>query len=408
SCTMKYNPRIADVAVGLPDFARLHPYQPDDEIQGALAMMAELETSLAAIGGFSRVTLQPAAGAHGELCGLMMIRAYLADQHLTRRKVLIPDSAHGTNPASCTLNGFEVVQLPTSEDGTLALDTVRAAIDDDLAAIMLTNPNTLGLFESHIAEIADLVRGAGGLVYMDGANLNAIMGKFRPGIIGVDAMHYNLHKTFGTPHGGGGPGAGPVGVSERLVPFLPVPTVEQAGGRYRLDYDRPRSIGRVRSFFGNFGVLLRGWVYLRELGGPGLTRVSELAVLNANYLRVKLRDFLHVPHPDRCMHEVVASDHDLKDTGVSTLDIAKRLIDYGYHPPTVYFPLIVHGALMIEPTETETPDDLDAFVDALKAIVAEAKETPELLHNAPTITGRGRLDEAQAARKPHLRYTPKS
>lgn len=404
SCTMKHNPKIADVAVGQPGFACLHPYQPDDELQGALAVMHELEQILVAIGGFTRATLQPAAGAHGELCGLMMMRAYLADQHRTRRKVLIPDSAHGTNPASCALNGFDVVQLETSSNGLLSLDTVRDAIDDEIAAIMITNPNTLGLFESQIGEISELVRKAGGLVYMDGANLNAIMGKFRPGDIGVDAMHYNLHKTFGTPHGGGGPGAGPVGVSERLVPFLPVPTVERTGEHYRLDYARPQSIGRVRSFYGNFGVLLRAWVYLRELGGAGLERVTELAVLNANYLRARIREFMHVPFPERCMHEVVANDRDLRETGVNTMDVAKRLIDHGYHPPTVYFPLVVHGALMIEPTETETPDELDGFVAALQAVVAEAHSSPAQLRAAPTLTARSRLDEAQAARKPRLRY----
>jgi glycine dehydrogenase subunit 2 len=406
SCTMKHNPKIADVAVGLPGFASLHPYQPETELQGALAVMHELEQMLTAVGGFARATLQPAAGAHGELCGLMMMRAYLLDQHRTRRKVLIPDSAHGTNPASCTLNGFDVVQLPTSKDGTLDLDTVRAAIDDEIAAIMITNPNTIGLFEPHIGEIAELVRGAGGLVYMDGANLNAIMGKFRPGSIGVDAMHFNLHKTFGTPHGGGGPGAGPVGISERLVPFMPIPTVEREGDRYRLDYGRDKSIGRLRSFFGNFGVLLRAWVYMREQGAEGLERVTEMAVLNANYLRAQLREFLHVPYPDHCMHEVVCSDHGLKANGVTTMDVAKRLIDYGFHPPTVYFPLVVQGALMIEPTETETPDELDELVCALRAIVEEAGKDADLLHSAPTITGRSRLDEAQAARKPRLRYTP--
>ncbi|PID39311.1 MAG: glycine dehydrogenase (aminomethyl-transferring) [Proteobacteria bacterium] len=405
SCTMKHNPKIADVAVSLPGFASLHPYQPDDGLQGALAVMHELEQMLASVGGFSRVTLQPAAGAHGELCGLMMMRAYLLDQRRTRRKVLIPDSAHGTNPASCTLNGFEVVQLPTSDDGCLDLDTVRAAIDDEIAAIMITNPNTLGLFETQIGEIAELVRRAGGLVYMDGANLNAIMGKFLPGSIGVDAMHFNLHKTFGTPHGGGGPGAGPVGISERLVPFMPVPTVEREGDRYRLDYQREKSIGRLRSFFGNVGVLLRAWVYLREQGAAGLERVTEMAVLNANYLRTQLREVLHVPFPDRCMHEVICSDRDLKQEGVTTMDVAKRLIDHGIHPPTVYFPLVVQGSLMIEPTETETPAELDDLVEALRAILAEAKTDPDRLHQAPTLTARSRLDEAQAARKPRLRYT---
>lgn len=404
SCTMKHNPRVADAAVSMPSFAALHPYQPEGEIQGALYIMWELEQMLAEIGGFKRVTLQPAAGAHGELCGLMMMRAFLEDNHRTRRKILIPDTAHGTNPASCTLNGFDVVQIPSSEGGILSVDAVHAAIDDDLAGIMITNPNTLGLFESNIGEIAEMVRKAGGLIYMDGANLNAIMGKFRPGDIGVDAMHYNLHKTFGTPHGGGGPGAGPVGISERLIPYLPIPTVEKAGDSFSLNYNHEKTIGRVRSFFGNFGVLLRAWVYIREQGAKGIEQVSELAVLNANYIRKKIVPLLHVPFPDNCMHEVVASDQNLKDYHVTTMDIAKRLIDYGFHPPTVYFPLVVHGALMIEPTETETIDEIDQFIDALYAIVEEAKTNPELLKQAPSVTGLSRLDEAQAARKPVLRY----
>ncbi|MBW2733611.1 MAG: aminomethyl-transferring glycine dehydrogenase subunit GcvPB [Deltaproteobacteria bacterium] len=406
SCTMKHNPRVADVAVGMGEFARLHPYQPESQLQGALQLLWELEQMLAAVGGFSRVSLQPAAGAHGELAGLMMIRAYHTDRGQTRRRVLIPDSAHGTNPASCTLNGFEAVQLETSADGTLSPDTVRAALDDEVAAIMITNPNTLGIFEKHVAEIAEMVRGAGGLIYMDGANLNAIMGRFRPGDVGVDAMHYNLHKTFGTPHGGGGPGAGPVGVSERLVPFLPVPTVNRSKEGFTLDYGRPKSVGRLRSFFGNFGVLLRAYVYMRELGAPGLARVTDLAVLNANYVRARIRDFVHVPHPDMCMHEVVANDQNLRSTGATTMDVAKRLIDHGFHPPTVYFPLVVHGAMMIEPTETETPDELDAFIEALRSVVEEAHKQPEQLKSAPHVTGIGRLDEARAARKPHLRYQP--
>jgi glycine dehydrogenase subunit 2 len=404
SCTMKHNPKLADKAVGLPAFANLHPYQPDEQLQGALALLWELEQMLATVGGFSRVTLQPAAGAHGELCGLMMIRAFHQDRKQTRTKVLIPDSAHGTNPASCTLNGFVPVPLETSDDGTLSIDAVAAAIDGDLAGIMVTNPSTLGLFETHFGEIAELVRKAGGCVYMDGANLNAIMGKFRPGDAGVDAMHFNLHKTFGTPHGGGGPGAGPVGVSERLAPFLPVPTVEKRDDDgFFLQYDRPQTVGRLRSFVGNFGVLLRAYVYMREYGAD-LERVTELAVLNANYLRVSLKNVLHIPYPDHCMHEVVANDHDLKQTSVTTMDIAKRLIDYGFHPPTVYFPLIVHGALMIEPTETESPEELDRFIEALRNIVSEAKEQPEKLTNAPRLAFRRRLDEAQAARKPKLRY----
>jgi len=406
SCTMKYNPKSADAAAALGSFVDLHPYQPESQLQGALQLMHELEGYLARVGGFARVTLQPAAGAHGELCGLMMMRAYHQDRGKPRHKVLIPDSAHGTNPASCTVNGFSTVQLTTSDRGYLLPEAVKAVLDDDVAGIMVTNPNTLGLFEQHIAEIAELVHRAGGLVYMDGANLNALMGHFRPGDVGVDVMHFNLHKTFATPHGGGGPGAGPVGVSQALVPFLPIPTVEKrADGSYTLDEARPKSIGRVRSFHGNFGVLLRAYAYIRELGGAGLKAATDAAVLNANYLRAQVRELLHVQFPDRCMHEVVASDHDLKATGVTTLDIAKRLMDYGFHPPTVYFPLVVHGALMIEPTETETPQTLDCFVAALREIVKDAHERPEEVKSAPHATGLTRLNETQAARKPKLRYS---
>ncbi len=405
SCTMKYNPKSADAAAAIPGLTMLHPYQPEDQLQGALAMIHELEGYLARIAGFARVTLQPSAGAHGELCGLMLIRAYHEDRGKRRSKVLIPDTAHGTNPASCTVNGFSTVPLATSELGYLTPEAVKAVLDDDVAAIMITNPNTLGLFEERIAEIAELVHGAGGLVYMDGANLNALLGRFRPGDAGVDVMHFNLHKTFATPHGGGGPGSGPVGVGEKLVPFLPIPTVEKrADGSYALDQERPKSIGRLRAFLGNYGVMLRAYAYIRELGGEGLKQATEMAVLNANYLRASLRELLHVPFPDRCMHEVIASDHDLKATGVTTLDIAKRLMDYGFHPPTVYFPLVVHGALMIEPTETETPQTLDCFVAALREIVDDARQSPERVKSAPQSTGLGRLNETLAARKPKLRF----
>jgi glycine dehydrogenase subunit 2 len=405
SCTMKYNPKSADAAAAIPGLCGLHPYQPEDQLQGALALCHELEGCLARIAGFARVTLQPSAGAHGELCGLMLIRAYHEDRGKRRSKVLIPDTAHGTNPASCTVNGFSTVPLPTSERGYLTPESVKAVLDDDVAGIMITNPNTLGLFEERIAEIAELVHGAGGLVYMDGANLNALLGRFRPGDAGVDVMHFNLHKTFATPHGGGGPGSGPVGVAEKLVPFLPIPTVERRpDGSYGLDHARPKSIGRMRAFLGNYGVMVRAYAYIRELGAAGLKQATEMAVLNANYLRASLRELLHIPHPDRCMHEVIASDHDLKATGVTTLDIAKRLMDYGFHPPTVYFPLVVHGALMIEPTETETPQTLDCFVAALREIVDDARQNPERVKAAPQSTGLGRLNETQAARKPKLRF----
>ena len=408
SCTMKYNPKSADAAAAMGGLAGVHPYQPEDHLQGSLRLMAELERMLAEIAGFSRVTLQPAAGAHGELCGLMLMRACLDRRGEGRTKVLIPDTAHGTNPASCTLNGFSTVKLDTN--GVLEPATVQAAMDgirDQVAGIMITNPNTLGLFEVHMAEICQMVHDAGGLVYMDGANLNALMGKYRPGDTGVDVMHYNLHKTFGTPHGGGGPGAGPVGVVEELVPYLPVPTVEQReDGTYYLDGDRPHSIGKMRSFVGNFGVLVRAYAYIMELGAAGLSQATEMAVLNANYLRKRIEPLLHIPFAEHCMHEVVATDEGLKPTGVTTLDVAKRLMDYGFHPPTVYFPLVVHGALMIEPTETETPQTLDCFVAALEEIVKEAHEDPEALKTAPHSTGLRRLDETRAARKPVLRWTP--
>jgi glycine dehydrogenase subunit 2 len=405
SCTMKYNPKINEVAARIPGFAALHPYQPESTLQGALALMYALEHALCEITGLARATLQPAAGAHGELTGLMVIRAALAAKGKHPRKVLIPDSAHGTNPASCTLNGFETVSLKTGADGVLAVETVKAALDGDVAAIMITNPSTLGVFEENIAKIAKLVHDAGGYVYMDGANLNALLGKMRPGDVGVDVMHINLHKTFTTPHGGGGPGSGPVAVIAELEPYLPTPTVERDGDHYRLEYNRPRSVGRVRSFYGNWGMHVRAYTYIREMGGAGLTQATEMAVLNASYLRARLKDVYTLAAEKPSMHEVVFSDRKIKkETGVQTLDIAKRLIDYGYHPPTIYFPLIVPGSLMIEPTETETPETLDAFADAMLAIAEEARRDPELVKNAPHTTGIRRLDETRAARQPKLRW----
>ncbi|MCS6914548.1 MAG: aminomethyl-transferring glycine dehydrogenase subunit GcvPB [Myxococcales bacterium] len=410
SCTMKYNPKINERVARLPGFCGLHPAQPEATLAGALELMHRLEQALCEIAGFARVTLQPAAGAQGELCGLMMIRAYLQDQGRRPTRVLVPDSAHGTNPASCTLNQFQTVPLKTSADGLLHVDTVRAACrawPDDIAAIMITNPSTLGLFEEEIADIADVVHEAGGLVYMDGANFNALLGKVRPGDTGVDCMHINLHKTFTTPHGGGGPGSGPVGVSSRLEPYLPIPTVERRDGRLVLDYDRPRSIGRLRSFFGNFGMFVRAYAYIREMGGEGLRRATEMAVLNAAYLRARLEGVYPVAYDRPCMHEVILSDKQLRrETGVQTLDIAKRLMDYGFHPPTVYFPLVVPGALMIEPTETETVETLDEFADALLSIAQEAREDPERVRSAPHQTALRRLDETRAARQPRLRWLP--
>ena len=406
SCTMKYNPKINEQTARLHGLARIHPYQPESTVQGALALMWELEQALKEISGFARVTLQPAAGAHGELCGLMMIRAYHLDRGKDRRTVLIPDTAHGTNPASCTLSGLRTVPVKIGPDGILTVDAVKALCNDDLAAIMITNPNTLGLFESNIAAIAEVVHGAGGLVYMDGANLNALMGKFRPGDAGVDVMHFNLHKTFSTPHGGGGPGSGPVGVAAGVVPFLPAPLVEKDAKGYRFDYARPKSIGRMRSFYGNFAILVRAYTYIKEMGGAGLTRATEMAVLNANYLRARLEQAFPVAFEGPCMHEVVLSDKQLKkETGVQTLDVAKRLMDFGFHPPTVYFPINVPGAIMIEPTETEPPEELERFAEAMLAIAEEAKTRPEALHEAPKNTLVRRLDETRAARTPRLRWS---
>ncbi len=411
SCTMKYNPRINEWAARLAGLSDLHPYQDDSQIQGALELMWELERALAAIAGFHRVSLQPAAGAHGEFLGLMVIRAALRDRGQRRHKVLVPDSAHGTNPASVAFNGFEPVLLHSGEHGILTVDSVRRALEeqgaDDVAALMVTNPNTLGLFERNIHEIAGVLHEAGAYLYMDGANLNALMGKVRPADLGVDVMHYNLHKTFSTPHGGGGPGAGPVGVIEELAPFLPMPMVEKGAEGFFLDFDRPKSVGRLRSFPANFGVLVRAYTYIREMGAAGLTRATELAVLNANYVRARLEELYPVQYRDDCLHEVVLSDHRIeKETGVTTLDVAKRLLDYGFHPPTIYFPLIVHGALMVEPTETEPFEEVERFCRAMEAIFEEAHSDPDLVKNAPHSKGITRLDEVRAARKPLLRWRP--
>ena len=409
SCTMKYNPKVNEVTAGLSGLAGLHPYQSTDQLQGALRLLWELERALCEISGFSRVTLQPAAGAHGELTGLMIIRAYLAAQGNPRRKVILPDTAHGTNPATVALNGYQPVTVKTGEAGVLRPEDVRPLLDEDVAAIMVTNPNTLGIYETHLSEIAELVHGVGGLVYMDGANLNALMGKVQPGRTGVDVMHFNLHKTFSTPHGGGGPGAGPVGVIDKLVPYLPRPTVEHDASKnlFTLDFDRPHSIGRVRSFYGNFGVLVRAYTYIRELGAEGLTKATEMAVLNANYIRARLAHEFPPSHEADTLHETVFTGKALKkETGIITMDVAKRLMDHGFHPPTVYFPLIVPEALMIEPTESEPPEELDRFCDAMLHIAQESRDAPETVHAAPHQTGPRRLDETRAARKPKLRWTP--
>jgi glycine dehydrogenase subunit 2 len=413
SCTMKYNPKVNERVARMPGFAGVHPLQPESTMAGALELMWRLERALCELGGFERVSLQPAAGAQGELAGVMMIRAWHTKQGKRPTKVLIPDSAHGTNPASCTLNGFDTVGIKTGADGLLHADAVRDACAQhpgDVAAIMITNPSTLGLFEEQLGEIADVVHQAGGLVYMDGANFNALLGKVRPGEI-VDVMHINLHKTFTTPHGGGGPGSGVVGVNQKLEPFLPTPTVEKTEHGYRLEFERPHSIGRLRSFYGNFGMFVRAYTYIREMGGPGLTRATEMAVLNANYVRARLGATYPLAYEKPSMHEVVFTDRKLKkETGVQTLDVAKRLMDFGYHPPTIYFPLPAvtggAGALMIEPTETETPETLDAFCDAMLAIADEARREPEAVKSAPHQTALRRLDETQAARHPKLRWTP--
>ncbi len=405
SCTMKYNPKVNEWAARLPGFARIHPHSPVRVIQGALELMWRLERGLAEICGMDRVSLHPSAGAQGELAGLMMIRAHHVANGRSPKKVLIPDTAHGTNPASCALNGLTAVPFPVGGRGTITPEQIAPFVDDDVAAIMITNPSTVGLFESHLPAIASMVHDKGGLVYGDGANLNAIMGRARPGDLGIDVMQFNLHKTFTTPHGGGGPGCGPVGYKRILDPYAPVPIVEKApDGTYKLDYDRPKSVGRLRSFVGNFGMMVRAYAYLREMGADGLSRASDLAVLNANYLRVRLGETWHVAYDRKCMHEVVINDRHLRETGVTTMDVAKRLIDYGIHPPTVYFPLVVKGAMLVEPTETETKQTLDELCAAMESISREAKESPELVKSAPHETRLRRLDETRAARQPVLRW----
>ncbi len=403
SCTMKYNPKINEWAARQPGFAHLHPYTPVHLSQGAIQLMVELEEALCEISGMSAVSLQPAAGAHGELTAMMAVRAALTHRGNPRKKVLIPDTAHGTNPATVTLNGYVTEPVPSSEDGYLSVEAVREKMDGDVAALMLTNPNTLGLFEKNIMEISEIVHSRGGFVFGDGANLNAIMGKARPGDYGVDAMQFNLHKTFSTPHGGGGPGSGPVGVCAELAPFLPGPRpVRKSDGTFALEIT-PESVGRVRSFVGNFGVMVKAYTYLRELGAAGLQKVSETAVLNANYLLSLIGDTYHVPYGNgRCMHEVVASDKHLAASGIATLDVAKGLIDRGFHPPTIYFPLVVKGALMCEPTETESKETIEEFARAMIDIAGLAETDPDGLHHAPALTRISRLDEATAARKPIL------
>lgn len=404
SCTMKHNPRVNEEVVRYTGFAYAHPYQPEVTTQGCLELIDQLEGYLAEISGMDAVTLQPAAGAHGELTGILMVRACLEERGNPRKKILIPDSAHGTNPASSRMADYEVVQIRTGKEGRLTPETVAAAMTEEVAALMVTNPSTLGLFETEIQKIAEIVHAKGGFVYCDGANMNALMGKSRPGDMGFDLLQFNLHKTFTTPHGGGGPGAGPVAVKKVLEPYLPVPRLSRGPEGYFFSSDRPRSIGRVRAFYGNFGMLVRAYTYIREMGAEGLTRASELAVLNANYLRSKLQPYYHIPFAHGTLHEAVFSDKKQKETGVTTMDIAKRLIDFGFHPPTIYFPLVVFGALMIEPTETETRETLDRFADAMIQIAGEAQSQPDRVKKAPHSTRHRRLDEVKAARELKLRY----
>lgn len=400
SCTMKYNPKINDELASLAASAGTHPHQPDSQVQGTLQIMYELQEKLAMITGMHSMTLQPAAGAHGEFTGMLIARAYHEDMGEKRDQVVLPDTSHGTNPASAAMAGFDIITIP-SKEGKVDLDALAAAVSERTAAFMLTNPNTLGIFESDALEIARTVHDAGGLLYYDGANFNAIMGKTSPGKMGFDIVHLNLHKTFSTPHGGGGPGAGPVGVVEKLAPFLPVPVAAKKGDAYFMDYDRPKSIGKVHGFHGNWGVLLRAYAYILSQGGDGLTEVTEKAVLNSNYLRNRVEKFLPVPYPGLRKHEFVASGAPLKQKSVKTLDVAKRLIDHGFHPPTVYFPHLVDEAIMIEPTETESKSTLDAFADALETVV---NEPPEVLHGAPSCASVRRLNETDAAKNLILSY----
>jgi glycine dehydrogenase subunit 2 len=407
SCTMKYNPKVNERVAALPGFTGTHPNAPVELVQGNLRVLKQVERLLGEIAGMDAFTLQPAAGAHGELAGMMLVRAALEARGNARKHVLIPDSAHGTNPSSAHLCGYTVKEIKSNEKGTIDLEDLDRFMNEDTAALMVTNPNTLGVFESDICRIADIVHSKGGFLYMDGANMNALTGIVRPGDMGVDVLHINLHKTFSTPHGGGGPGSGPVGVKKALEPYLPVPVIEEREGRFVLVGDRPGSIGRIRSFYGNYLVIVRALAYILNLGPEGMREVAETAVLNANYIRKSLEGDYHMKYPTATLHECVFSDKYQKEHGVSNLDIAKRLIDMGLHPPTMSFPLIVHGALMVEPTETESKRDLDRFIDAMKAIAKEAVEDPEVLRAAPHATYVRRLDETAAARTPVLKWEKK-
>ncbi|MBS1857318.1 MAG: aminomethyl-transferring glycine dehydrogenase subunit GcvPB [Acidobacteria bacterium] len=406
SCTMKYNPRINEQAARTEGLAWAHPYQPEALAQGCLEVMATLEAALAEITGMDAVTLQPAAGAHGELTGILLIRALLEKRGNPRKKILIPDSAHGTNPATAAIAGYAIENIKSSETGVLDVAALEQIVNEDVAALMVTNPNTLGVFENNIAHAAEILHGKGAMLYMDGANMNALVGIARPGDFGVDVMHLNLHKTFSTPHGGGGPGAGPVAVKKVLEPFLPAPRLKKSGKRWAWDYRRKHSIGRVKAFYGNFGVLIRALAYILAHGGPGLRNATMDAVLNAVYIRKRLEAYFDLPYQSPNMHEVVFSDDRQAAKGVRTGDFAKRLIDYGFHPYTVSFPLIVHGAMMIEPTETEGKREIDQFIDAMISIAKEVETDPQLVKTAPHLTRASRVDETTAARKPILRWKP--
>lgn len=405
SCTMKYNPKINEDMCRIDGFANIHPYQREDCVQGALQLMYELDQSLSEIAGMDKMCLQPAAGAHGEVTSIMVIKAY--HEHngdFKRNKIIVPDSAHGTNPATAVMAGYKIIEIKSTENGLVDVEALKAVVGDDTAGLMLTNPNTLGLFEKDIKEIAKIVHDAGGQLYYDGANANAILGHARPGDMGFDAVHFNIHKTFSTPHGGGGPGSGPIGVKKHLADFLPVPVVGKDGDRYFLDYDIPHSLGKAKDFFGHFGILVRAYSYILTMGSDGLKRASSVAVLNANYMAQRLKEYYNLPLDTIYKHEFVLGG--LKDelSEVTTLDIAKRLLDLGYHPPTVYFPLIINEAMMIEPTETESKEVLDEFIDAMIQISKEAKENPQILKEAPHRTVVSRPDETQAARHPVLKY----
>jgi len=405
SCTMKYNPKVNEEIARMNGFSNIHPYIPEDLSQGVLKLMYELKGFLVEITGMDDVTLQPAAGAQGELTGLMMIRACLQARGEKRKKVLVPDTAHGTNCSTSTITSYQMVEIKSNEKGVIPLEKVAELMDEEVAAVMVTNPNTLGLFEENSGKIAEIVHCKGGFVYCDGANLNALMGIVKLGDLGVDVVHINLHKTFSTPHGGGGPGAGPVAVKKGLIPFLPIPVVEKHGETYRLNDNRPQSIGKIKAFYGNLGVLIKAYAYILSMGAEGLKRVSEMAVLNANYLMGRLKDYYHLPYDRSCMHECVFTDRFQEKHHVSTLDIAKRLIDYGFHPPTIYFPLVVKGALMMEPTETESKENIDRFIETMIEIAKEAEENPDLVRQAPQRVKVRRLDEVLAARKPRLKWT---